>query len=63
MYICMKIHLIKKQTIEEFIVKNVRSKSSFADWLSVLKYVGWNQLGDIQKPLDQQIYLEEVQIG
>ncbi len=45
----MQVHLIKKQTIEDYVVKNARSNSSFADWLSILKYVDWNQPGDIQK--------------
>lgn len=42
----MKIHLIKKQTIEDFAAANARSRSSFADWLKKLKHADW------EKPLD-----------
>lgn len=43
----MKIHLIKKKTIEEFVTANARSKSSFSIWLLNLKYAEWNKSGDI----------------
>ena len=33
----MKIHLIKKQTIEDFVKNNARSKASFEIWFSILK--------------------------
>jgi mRNA interferase HigB len=33
----MRVHLIKKDTIEGFVRLNARSKPSFAVWLSVLK--------------------------
>ncbi len=33
----MKVHLIKKQTIEDYILKNAGSKSSFEIWFSILK--------------------------
>ena len=45
----MKVHLIKKQTIEEFVARNARSKSSFTIWLTGVKYADWNQPNDIQK--------------
>ena len=44
----MKIHLIKKQTIEEFVAKNARSRSSFSLWLTAVKFADWNQPTDIQ---------------
>ncbi len=43
----MKIHLIKKQTVEDYIVKNARSKSSFYIWLSIIKYADWKDPNDI----------------
>jgi mRNA interferase HigB len=43
----MKVHLIKKQTIEDFVLKNARSKVSFNTWLTVLKYADWNEPSDI----------------
>ena len=49
LYICIKVHLIKYQTIEEYAAKNARSRRSFEIWLAVLKYADWNQPGDIRK--------------
>ncbi len=40
----MKVHLVKKQTIEN---DNARCRSSFRLWLLVLKGVDWNSPGDI----------------
>jgi len=45
----MKVHLIKKLTIEEYVATNARSRSSFNSWLSMIKYADWNQPVDIQK--------------
>jgi mRNA interferase HigB len=44
----MKIHLIKKQTIEHFVAQNARSKSSFSIWLTAIKYAEWSNPKDIQ---------------
>jgi mRNA interferase HigB len=46
-YICMRIHLIKKQTIEDYAAKNARSRSSFAIWLETIRYADWNEPADI----------------
>ncbi|MCD4832822.1 MAG: type II toxin-antitoxin system HigB family toxin [Bacteroidales bacterium] len=43
----MKAHLIKKQTIEEYIKGNAQSKVSFAMWLSIIKRIDWNEPSDI----------------
>lgn len=43
----MKIHLIKKQTIEEYANGNARSRSSFKLWLSTLTFADWNIPEDI----------------
>lgn len=43
----MKVHLIKKQSIENYVLKNARSKASFKIWLSILKRVDWNEPTDI----------------
>jgi mRNA interferase HigB len=43
----MKVHLIKKQSIEGYVLKNARSKASFEVWLSILKRVDWNEPNDI----------------
>lgn len=41
------MHLIKKQSIENYIQKNARSKASFEIWLSILKGADWNEPSDI----------------
>ena len=45
----MKVHLIKRQTIEKFVINNARSRSSFNLFLAALKFVDWFQPNDIQK--------------
>ena len=37
----MKVHLIRKETIEAYAEKNARSKSSFKVWLTVIKFADW----------------------
>ena len=44
----MKVHLIKKQSIEEFAAQNVRSKSSFRFWLTAIKFADWEKPSDIK---------------
>lgn len=43
----MKVHLIKRQTIEEYERKNARSRSSFKLWNLTLKDVDWDNPEDI----------------
>lgn len=43
----MKVHLIKKQSIEDYIKINARSKASFEIWLSILKRADWNEPNEI----------------
>jgi mRNA interferase HigB len=44
----MKVHLIRKETIEEYTASNARSRSSFRDWLSKLTLADWNSANDIK---------------
>ena len=44
----MRVHLIRKETIEEFARKNARSRSSLKDWLTKVKFADWNTPADIQ---------------
>lgn len=44
----MKVHLIKKQTIENYIKDNARSKVSFDIWYSILKTANWDEPNDIK---------------
>jgi len=45
----MKIRLIKKQTIENYIKSNAQSLSGFETWLAIIKYSDWNDPLDIIK--------------
>lgn len=44
----MKVHLIRKETIEEFVMLNAQSRTAFAGWLSRLRYASWQTPSDIQ---------------
>ncbi len=44
----MKVHLIKKQSIEEYVRKNARSRASFEIWLSLIGMADWNEPNDIK---------------
>ncbi|MCB0497460.1 MAG: type II toxin-antitoxin system HigB family toxin [Cyclobacteriaceae bacterium] len=43
----MRVHLIKKQSIEDFVLKNARSKTSFAIWLLIIRKANWSKPDDI----------------
>ncbi len=43
----MKVHLIKKQTIEEFARENAQSRASFRLWITELGAANWNSPEDI----------------
>lgn len=45
----MKVHLIKKQTLEEFAQQHPRSKTSLEDWVEKLKFADWEQPGDMKE--------------
>jgi mRNA interferase HigB len=45
----MRVHLLKKQTIEDFAAKHARSRSSFDEWLSILKFTDWQVPNDLKK--------------
>jgi mRNA interferase HigB len=44
----MKVRLIKKKSIENFILQHARSRSSFTIWLAILNRVDWNKPSDIK---------------
>jgi len=44
----MKVHLIKRQTINDFVEEHARSKPSFTDWLKKVRYADWQEPGDIR---------------
>ena len=43
----MKVHLIKRQTVEDFAARHARSRAAFALWLTAVKYADWNTPADI----------------
>ena len=43
----MKVHLIKKQTIENYAEKNMLCRVSFRHWLTLVKYADWDKPEDI----------------
>lgn len=43
----MKVRLIKRKSIEDFILEQARSKSSFRIWLTLLKHANWQEPKDI----------------
>lgn len=45
----MKVHLIRKESIEEFVRHNAQSRTSFSEWLTKLKYADWEIPADIQE--------------
>lgn len=44
----MKVHLIKKETIKDFIRQNAQSRASLSEWLTKLKYADWETPADMQ---------------
>ena len=44
----MKVHLIRKETIEEFSKQNAQSRASFSAWLTKIKFADWKEPVDIQ---------------
>lgn len=44
----MRVHLIKKQTIEDFAAAHAQSRSSFEDWLEKIKHADWEKPADIK---------------
>jgi mRNA interferase HigB len=45
----MRVHLIKKQTIEDFLIVHAQGRSSFENWLTAVKYTDWAIPEDIKK--------------
>jgi mRNA interferase HigB len=45
----MKVHLIKKGTIEDYVDLHVQSRSPFGDWLTKIDFADWKIPGDIKR--------------
>lgn len=48
-YFCMRVHLIRKETIEEFCLYNAQSRTPFREWLSKLKFANWETASNIKE--------------
>jgi mRNA interferase HigB len=46
--LAIRVHLIRKETIEDFAKHNAQSRVSFAEWLSKIRYADWKAPVDIQ---------------
>ena len=44
----MRIHLIRKDTIEQFASENAQSRGPFEEWLTKLKYADWESTYDMK---------------
>lgn len=44
----MRVHLIRRTTIEEFAERNAQSRISFNEWLLKLRYADWSIPSDMQ---------------
>lgn len=57
----MKVHLIRKETIEYFAKKNAQSRVSFTEWLTKTRYADWESRRTYKILSRVQIYWEIVQ--
>lgn len=44
----MKVHLIKRDTVEEFARQNAQSRTALEEWLTKVKNAVWEKPADIQ---------------
>lgn len=44
----MRVHLIKKNTLERFAQLHPRSRTSLNDWIEKLKFADWEEPGDMK---------------
>ena len=45
----MRVHLIKKQTIHNYVDGHAPGKSSFENWVTTVKYVNWENPENIRQ--------------
>ncbi|MEO1051854.1 MAG: type II toxin-antitoxin system HigB family toxin [Bacteroidota bacterium] len=53
----MRVHIIKKQTIEEYCSRQAKGKSAFQNWLESIKYADWDEPGDIKQTFNSVDFL------
>jgi mRNA interferase HigB len=49
LYLCMKVHLIRRETVEAYVARHAPGRSSFEYWLSTIKYADWDEPEDIRR--------------
>ena len=47
--ISVKVHLVRKESVEDYLVVNTKARSSFETWLNQLKEADWYMPSDIIK--------------
>ncbi len=43
----VRVHLIRKQSVEDYVQKNANGRASFEIWLSMIKHADWNEPKEI----------------
>lgn len=51
----MKVKLIRKASVESFIIQNARSKSSMTSFLEIIKLADWNKPDDIKSTFGKRV--------
>jgi len=55
----LRVHLIKRQSIEDFVLKNAQSKTAFANWLAIIKIADWTKPSDMTNTINSADILGE----
>jgi mRNA interferase HigB len=45
----MKVHLIRRETIENFVADHAPGRRAFENWLSIIRYADWDEPEDIKR--------------
>lgn len=53
----MRVHLIKKQTVEDFVTDHANARNSFNNWLNTLKFADWDSTTDIRQTFKSADFL------
>jgi mRNA interferase HigB len=53
----MRVNLIKKQTVEDYVDQHPRARASFNIWLGILKFADWNAPEDIRATFSSADFL------
>lgn len=45
----MRVRLVKRKSIEDFVTKNAQSRTPFAIWLTLVKQANWKTVADLKQ--------------